>query len=106
MNLDIVSRAVELSAAGKHEAAFQLSVQFDRQQQNVFFKAIGFTSELDILYGRVLIGAYRIDKEKDPQAKGALMKIYDSLCAEIEILNTETAPRHEQPTAIQTVMRI
>lgn len=81
--MDIVARAVDLYEEGKYEEAFELSAQFDRYQQDSFFKATGQTTVEQEIQGRILVGAYKIDKEKDPKKKAALMKVYDQLCEEL-----------------------
>lgn len=85
-NMDIVASAVELFEDGKYEEAYELSAQFDRYQQDTFFKATGVESDEDLVLARIRVGAYKIEKEKDAEKKQKMLGIYDALVSELEQL--------------------
>lgn len=87
--MDIVQEAIDLYENEKYEEAFELAAQFDKYQQDTFFKATGQTSDTDRKEGRKLIGAYMIQKEKekensDQEKVDKWMKVYDQLCEELK----------------------
>ena len=87
--MDIVQKAIEFYEEGRYEEAFELSAQFDRYQQDHFFKATGQMSREDMLKPRILVGAYKIEKEKDPDKRRKMMAHYDSLVAELDMLQSK-----------------
>lgn len=78
--MDIVAKAIEYFEQKKYEESFELSASFNKKQQKDFLEATGFLNELDILQGRILFGAYKIDIEKDPEIRAAALKVYETLC--------------------------
>lgn len=84
--MDIVTTAIELFEEGKYEEAYELSAQFDRYQQDTFFKATGVESHEDRILARIRVGAYKIDKEKNPVLKKQMIEVYDKLVEELEDL--------------------
>ncbi len=81
--MDIVAAAIDLYEEGKYEEAYELSAQFDRYQQDTFFKATGVESTEDHLLARIRVGAYKIEKEKDPAKRQEMIKVYDKLLEEL-----------------------
>ncbi|MFD2334750.1 hypothetical protein ACFSR7_36365 [Cohnella sp. GCM10020058] len=87
--MDIVATAIELYEEGKYEEAYELTAQFDRYQQDTFFKATGVETLEDRMLARIRVGAYKIEKEKDPKKRADMLKVYDKLVSEFEDMRKE-----------------
>ena len=74
-----MAKAVELYQNEKYEEAFELTVHFDKYQRDRFFKETGYMTEEDRIKGRLLMGAYKIECEKDPKKREQMMKVYNEL---------------------------
>lgn len=84
--MDIVQAAIDLHEEGKYEEAYAYAEQFDRYQQDMFFKATGVTTAEDELKSRILVGAYKIEAEKNPDKRKKLMRHYDTLTNQLDAL--------------------
>lgn len=87
--MDIVQEAIDLYENEHYEEAYELVAQFDKYQVDMFFKATGQMTHEERTEGRKLIGAYKIQAEKEKENPSQediekWMKLYDQLCAELE----------------------
>lgn len=88
--MDIVAAAIELHEDGKYEEAYELSANFDRDQQETFFKATRVETAEDEILARIRVGAYKIQKEKNTAKKKQMMEVYDALVRELEQIRSES----------------